>query len=138
MTDTTLEEAKRCPACQEPGILLNRRPAPKSAHMPQGTMVELYECRNDRCPDYLPPTIVGMSTIAPGSRYRFAIQVNPDGTVPPKGTGASSPKNYELPGVHTNVAQQARDQLRLMAASDERGGNSQEATEIARDLGYPR
>lgn len=126
------EEACRCPSCETPGKLINTRPARAVGVMP-GTRVQLFECHNDRCPDFVPPEIVGTSTRVPGERGRWFVQLNPDGTVPPKGSGAQGPKAFDSPGVHTGVAQQARDTLRYLAASDERSG---EATEIRRDLDY--
>jgi hypothetical protein len=102
--------------------------------LPQGTMVTMFECRNDRCPDYLPPQVAG-GDIMKDSRYRWAVQTNPDGTVPPKGTGGTGPKSFSMPNVHSRVAQQARDNLKYLAAADERGSNSAEAHEILRDLG---
>jgi hypothetical protein len=135
MTDTTEEESRRCPSCSEAGILLNRRRVPHSPGIPQGTMLAYYECRNDRCPDYVPPTTVGLSTVIPGERYKWMRQENPDGTIPPKGSGGSGPKAFDLPNVNSAVAQRARDNLKYLAAQDERGGDSKEATEILRDLG---
>jgi len=132
--DTLQEEARRCPACNEPGILLNKRPAPRSAGMPQGTTVEMYECRNDRCPDYMPPMLAGTSTMVPGQRYRWAVQINPDGSIPPKGTGGSGPKSFSMPGATTMAAQRARDNLAMLAAQDE--GNAGLAAEIAHDTRY--
>jgi hypothetical protein len=97
-------------------------------------LVSMFECRNDRCSDYMPPDVRGGSVMAE-TRYRWAVQTNPDGTVPPKGTGGTGPKSFAMPGVHSGVAQRARDNLKYLAAQDERGSNSAEATEILRDLG---
>jgi hypothetical protein len=133
MALSTYEEAHLCPKCEEPGKLVNKRRATSSAAMP-GTMVELLECPNDRCPDFVPPSIIGTSTRVPGERYRWSVQVNPDGTIPPKGSGGSGPKAFGLPSVHSTQAQRARDELAYLAASDERETNA-EAQEILRDIG---
>ena len=133
MAETLYEESHRCPTCAEPGTLLNKRPSTAPGAM-RGTMVEMLECRNDRCEDFLPPKLAGSSTVIPGSRNRWAVQINPDGTIPPKGSGAAGPKAFELVNVHSAAAQRARDSLAYLAASDERGGDAQ-AHEILRDLG---
>jgi len=132
---TEYEEAHLCPKCDEPGALVNKRRSRSPNAMP-GTMVELLECKNDRCPDYTPPTRVGVGTIIPGDRFRWSIQVNADGTIPPKGSGATGPKAFESVPGSSRVAQQARDRLAYLAAADEHGGESREATEIARDIGW--
>lgn len=132
MTDSTLEDARRCPTCEQPGKLINRRPV-RTEGIPRGTVAELNECRNDRCPDYLPPQVVANGDRMPPSRNRWLVQVNPDGSVPPKGTGAVSDKAFEPMGENSMVAQQARDRIALMAARDERHG---EAYEITNDLRY--
>src|SRR6266567_1755771 len=101
---TSYEEAHLCPKCEEPGKLLNKRRS-RSPMAMQGTMIEMIECHNDRCPDFLPPQLIGTSTTVPGIRMRWAVEVLPDGTVPPKGSSATGPKAFGLPGVHTEVAQ---------------------------------
>ena len=121
--ETTLEEARRCPSCQEPGIKINTRRAPN--HFPPGTQIDMMECRNDRCPDYMAPQNGPFSTM-PAIRSRWAIQINPDGTVPPKNTLMSQPKEYALPSENSEAAQRARDAMARMAELDvhERGGEA--------------
>lgn len=138
MPDSTLEEALRCPSCQEPGILVNKRPVPNARQkgVAPGTVVQLNECRNDRCPDYLPPQVAGNGDRMPASRNRWAVQINPDGTVPPKGTGATSDKAFEGAGENSMVAQAARDRIRLMALQDDEKAETGQAHEIRNDLGY--
>jgi hypothetical protein len=134
MTLSQYEEAHLCPRCDQPGTLVNKRPSRSPNAMP-GTMIELLECHNERCPEYMPPQRVGINTTIPGFRYRWSVQVNSDGSIPPKGSGATGPKAFELVGQHTRAAQNARDQLRYLAAADEVSGDGSEASEIARDLG---
>jgi hypothetical protein len=129
------EEAHLCPVCAEPGKLVNKRKATSIAALP-GTVVELLECSSDRCPDFMPPGVIGAATTVPGQRYRWSVQVNPDGTIPPKGSGGTGPKAFDMPGMHSGVAQAARDRLAYLAAADERGGDSQEAKEIGKDIGW--
>ena|ERR1700756_3129365 len=134
MAETLYEEAHRCPSCDTPGTLINKKPVRALGALP-GTVVELLECRNDRCSDFLPPMLVGTGTPIPGTRNRWMVQVNPDGSIPPKGSGGEGPKAFEMVRESSMVAQRARDSLAYLAAADERGGNSQEAREILHDLG---
>jgi hypothetical protein len=134
VVETTKEEAARCPECQEPGVRINIRNAPQG-DFPPGTKVELFECRNDsRCPAYLPAQSAGPTRI-PADRNRWAIQINPDGTIPPKNVSRGQPKNYLEVSPHSGAAQQARDSLAYMAAKDEMG-DGREAYEIGKDIGY--
>jgi len=132
---TTLEEARRCPTCQEPGVLINRRPVRKEG-FPPGTVVEMNECRSDRCPDYLPPQVAGNGDRMPASRNRWVVQINPDGTVPPKGTGGTSDKAFEAGSENAMIAQTARDRIKLMAAQDDEKAETGQAYEIRNDLNY--
>jgi hypothetical protein len=135
MPDSQLEEARRCTSCQEPGVLINRRPV-RVEGVPRGTVVELNECRSDRCPDYLPPQVAGNGDRMPASRNRWAVQINPDGTVPPKGTGRTSDKAFEAPAENSMITQAARDRIRLMAAQDDEMAHGGQAHEIGQDLRY--
>jgi len=130
---TNYEEAHLCPSCEQPGTLINKKPIRAPGVMP-GTVVETLECRNDRCPDYLPPMSVGASTTIPGTRNRWAVQVNADGTIPPKGSGATGPKAFDMPRESSLVAQRARDNLAYLAAQDERGSDTEASEAILRDL----
>lgn len=66
---TTLEEASRCPRCQQPGKLSNTREAPKTQGVTRGAKLQTYVCENRPCKWY-------------GQVCRV-VQVNPDGTIPP-------------------------------------------------------
>ena len=132
MALTSYEEAHLCPKCEKPGTLLNKRRSTSRMASP-GTMIEMLECHNDRCPDFVPPTTVGTSTVVPGIRMRWSVQINADGTIPPKGSGATGPKAFDTVGPHTGAAQRARDQLAYLAANDERKAG--EAYEIERSGG---
>ncbi len=60
---TTLEEARRCPRCEQLGTSAGSKPAPERW---MGTL-HLYKCENKRC-----------------ARYEgvWVVQVRPDGTIP--------------------------------------------------------
>jgi hypothetical protein len=74
VTETTLEEARRCPKCEQPGDLTVVTPAParrggrRTAIQP-GTTFHHFTCRNKRCKWY--------DTVC------RVVQVNPDGSIPP-------------------------------------------------------
>ncbi len=78
MADTTHEEARRCPKCQEPGNLINkiRQNRPTKRGM---CTVETYRCDNKRCKTFFDTWIV---------------QVNDDGTIPTRPRG---PKEFPNP-----------------------------------------
>jgi len=97
-------------------------------------MMHLLECRNDRCPQYVAPESLPNGDFIPAERNRWFIQVNPNGTVPPKGSGAVGPKAFDAPNVNSDASVRARDRIRLLAAQDEMNGG--QAAEIAGDLGY--
>lgn len=105
MADTTLEEARRCPRCEQPGNRVGVNVA-KAPGVSRGTKIETYECVNERC-EYGPITQpVKMNG------QRWAVQINPDGTIPPKGTRDSQPKEWDIDN-HTSPQEQqrARDML---------------------------
>jgi hypothetical protein len=60
VSDTTLEEAKRCPRCKEPGAEVSNYPTGDGR-------VRVFQCDNDRCPRV---------------RDRWLVQVRADGTIP--------------------------------------------------------
>lgn len=62
MTDTTLDAARRCPKCEQPGVEENRR------HMRGGGMSITFGCHNERCRWYGQPG--------------WVVDVRPDGTLP--------------------------------------------------------
>lgn len=64
MADTTYEEAKRCPKCEQPGEKTKEEPARR---VPGARLHTIY-CRNPKCKWYDTP---------------YIIQVNADGTIPP-------------------------------------------------------
>jgi hypothetical protein len=100
MPDTTFEEAKRHSVCGEIGLEVGTT---KPEGAPRGTLVHIIECQNERCQDH---------------KERWLVQTRPDGTVPTP--GERGPKAFGgLPGDNTNVAQGARDQLRMYAVWSE-------------------
>jgi hypothetical protein len=117
MADSTLEEARRCPMCTVPGKHVTTRPA--GPGMPRGTKIEIYECENGRC-EYGPSVhpILGQM-----EGERWPVQINPDGTVPPKGIRNSQAKEWDIDSKTTSRdRQQARDYMRIMEEQALRGG----------------
>ena len=65
MAETTLEEAKRCPKCEQPGEQTNVLPAQKDQM--RGTQNYEFQCRNERCKWY---------------EEKYYVTLRPDGTIP--------------------------------------------------------
>lgn len=87
----TLEEATRCPKCDEPGAKTETRPADR------GGKIYTYECRNERC-----------RWFGDGG---WIVQVNPDGTIPERKKG---PKEFSpLTNWQESSARAALEQLEL-------------------------
>lgn len=131
--DTMYEQAARCPSCEVAGKLVNKRRATSPDALP-GTMIHLFQCHNDRCPDFTPQESLPNGDTIPPTRGRWFVQVSPDGTVPPKGSGAIGPKAFEQANPHSDLAGRARDNLRFLAAADE--GGAGKTHEIGNDLRY--
>jgi hypothetical protein len=68
---TTLEEARRCPRCDEPGQKGEERALDRTSGATRGARLFMFYCRNGRCRWY---------------NTSWGVQVNPDGTVPPPTT----------------------------------------------------
>lgn len=62
MAETTFEEAKRCPRCEEPG-----RDTGRTQRGPHGSTLRIIECVNPRCRWF---------------NTTYIIQTNADGTIP--------------------------------------------------------
>lgn len=71
MPDTTLEEARRCPKCSEPGADAGAIAAPSSPGVTRGAVLRKFTCMNGRCKWF---------------GEFWMVQVNPDGTIPPPTT----------------------------------------------------
>jgi hypothetical protein len=94
MSDTSFEEAKRCPGCSEAGKEVQvQRPR----DLPRGTQVHVFSCENTRCERV---------------DERWLVQTNPDGSIPQP--GQKGPKAFERPRESTAVMQRARDELALL------------------------
>jgi hypothetical protein len=65
MSDTSFDEARRCPTCQQPGLAVGQRPA-DSSNRRAGTL-HIFRCANERCAKH---------------DRDWIIQVRPDGTIP--------------------------------------------------------
>lgn len=82
---TTLEEAKRCPRCQQPGELTGlKRALPAQRGVTRGATLDEVKCKNSRCKWF---------------ETSYYIQINPDGSIPP--AVLHRDKNYPaLPNDH--------------------------------------
>lgn len=65
MPDSTFEEARRCPKCEQPGAVVAEKVGP------HGSKIHTIMCMNSRCT---------------WNNTTYIVQVNPDGTVPPPST----------------------------------------------------
>ena len=79
MSETTYEEACRCPKCKHPGEVRIKRPAPREAGLKHGTMIHQVYCVHELCPWY---------------NTAWMIQVNADGSVPPPQNHTGKNKLY--------------------------------------------
>ncbi|SRR5258706_13166138 len=61
MTDSTFDEARRCPKCETPGVPMGESPGPHRSK------IHTFRCMNPRCKWY---------------DTTYIIQVNQDGTIP--------------------------------------------------------
>jgi len=68
MSDTTLEEAKRCPRCKQPGVQARAIPAED-----RDGIVYVYTCLNERCPRW---------DVFDGHGMTWLVQIRNDGTIP--------------------------------------------------------
>jgi hypothetical protein len=91
MSDSTYEEAVRCPKCRQPGDVQVKRGAPKEARLPVGTMLHTVYCMNQVCPWF---------------ETCWMIQVNRDGTVPPPKDHRGGKKVYQGFEGHDDLAKQ--------------------------------
>jgi hypothetical protein len=90
MPDTTLEEARRCPTCTEPGDIESRKPF-TGAERYLGTLW-VFVCKNQRCKRY---------------DRTWVVQVRPDGTIPE--ATLHREKNFPLAdGSHRERVERAR------------------------------
>ena len=64
MSDTTLEEAGRCPKCQDPGAFVGEQ----RLESVRGAKLKNFQCENARCKWH---------------GERWVVQVNSDGSIPP-------------------------------------------------------
>jgi hypothetical protein len=96
MTKTTIEEAKSCPKCGEPGVPAGTFPA-RGAGVPPGSMNHRFECRNSRCRWN-------------GEICRI-VTIRPDGSIPEPTTKRD--KQYpKIPDLTQRVNDQIEEQLR--------------------------
>jgi len=114
VTDTTLEEARRCFKCDQPGRKAGEGPAPtrnrdgtRKFGIAPGTMLQTYICENERCKAF-------------GTVIRI-IQVNPDGTIPLPNTR----RDKEFPARPDRVAEVQEAIDRQLAAETNPDGTAE-------------
>jgi hypothetical protein len=90
MAETTFEEARRCPFCQQPSKLVDAK------KLPQGGKLHTFQCDNERCTD---------------NSGRRVVQTNPDGSLAQRTAG---PKTFEALNHFSESAQRARQELQLL------------------------
>lgn len=105
MSQTTYEEASRCPRCGKPGEVMSKQPAP---NMPKGTKVHLVYCRTKGCR---------------WENTAWPIQVNPDGSVPVIDHSRTE-KEYPSAGLDTEIGERLVKSLekQLEAETSPEGG----------------
>jgi hypothetical protein len=84
--ETTLEEARRCPKCKDPGVFSHKLPAPRGPGITRGAELHVFKCKNSRCRWF-----DGVCRI---------IQINPDGSIPEP----SVKRNKDYPSIPDQTA----------------------------------
>ena len=96
MTDTTLEEARRCPKCEVPGQEAGDRRV-TGRDVTRGARLRTYICMNSRCKWY--------------QQVCRIVQINPDGSIPQPGKREKS--FPAVPDLTRQVNESIERQLRL-------------------------
>jgi hypothetical protein len=113
---TTLEEARRCPHCKNPGQPHSKRPAPGQ----DGGVIHSFVCMNKRC------------RWGPREGDDFGeswfVQVRPDGTIPER-TAADKEYSALTPGQKA-VAQATLEQIRIDEEVERAGLAGQDRVEV--------
>lgn len=108
---TSYEDATRCPKCQEPGNVRQKRPAPKGANLPRGTSIHTVYCVNERCKWFETP---------------WLVQINADGTVPEPKDHRGAQKTYAGVEGHDAEAQRIINALTMQRELEtKRGGHGE-------------
>lgn len=95
---TTLEEAKICPRCGQPGEDRMTLPAPAAANFKAGTTIHMIYCMVKVCRWY---------------ETCWQVQVNPDGSIPAPRDHTGEPKIYANIEGHTDLANKIQEALML-------------------------
>lgn len=104
MSDTTYEEATRCPKCGQPGNVRVKKRA--AGVRTRGAMVHLVYCEHTLCAWY---------------NTCWAVQVNPDGTVPPPKDHRGEAKVYVGFENHDREAREIQAMLDRQVQAELRG-----------------
>jgi len=103
MTETTLEEASRCPKCKQPGELTDTRAVPRGRGITPGSKLLTYTCRSIFCK--------WLDTVC------RIIQVMPDGSIAPEITK----REKQFPAV-PDIGDKVNAQLERQLAAELGGG----------------
>lgn len=104
-TQTTYEEATRCPKCSQPGNVRIKRSAPNIK--PRGAMVHTVYCENQLCLWY---------------NTCWMVQVNADGSIPPPQDHTRSPKVYQGFEEHDQMARDIMNSMNRQVELEKEGG----------------
>jgi hypothetical protein len=104
---TTLEEAKLCPKCGKPGEDAKQQKV-ESNDLPKGTTAHIIYCRTELCPWY---------------NTSWAVQVNPDGSVPAPRNHTGEAKIYAGFEGHDKLAAQVREAVLADEAAQQEPGH---------------
>lgn len=100
---TTLEEARRCAKCKQPGVFVGKRLVRPRPGIKTGTYIHNFRCENTRCRWYM--------TIC------RSVQVNPDGSIPEPVTR----REREFPKV-PDLTDKVNAQVRALLDAEKQGG----------------
>jgi hypothetical protein len=109
MSETTFEEAKKCPKCGLPGEDSSTQPVvSRDLKMGRAAAHTIY-CRNDKC-SWL--------------NTAWIVQVNPDGTVPVADYSKTQPKQFPMP-VIDEVERRVVDAVERQLAQETKSGGGE-------------
>jgi hypothetical protein len=81
MTSTTFEDAKRCPKCETPGMVISKRMSLHSSPVARAKpTVYVIRCVNQLCAWF---------------DTNWIVQVNPDGSIPAEGYSKTEDKRFK-------------------------------------------
>lgn len=111
MAQTTLEEARSCPQCEEPGREIGKKPVKswddRGFRIPgrtPGAQLHEFMCMNSRCRWF---------------ETTYFVQINPDGTIPP--ANLPSRREDRLRPLDPALAATMKDRFESLRVATEKG-----------------